>query len=275
MRSSPKRGPKEASAAPAAAVAAGVDVAGQDAHTETSPFLQRFLEHMAPDYDKIENLLVLGRSATYRRQALVRAGLRPGMQVLDVACGTGLLAREALGIVGPAGRVVGVDPSAVLMAQAQRREPGRAKALAAATLLVGRAEDLPRPDASANFLSLGFALLAIQDLRAAFAEFRRVLCPGGRLLMVEFTRPQGVCSQIALKAYMRCAIPLVTQALGRAGDAAPLWRYCSEIYEACGSPRLSPPNILGALEAAGFVAAQRHVHLGMFAEYTATVPVRA
>jgi demethylmenaquinone methyltransferase / 2-methoxy-6-polyprenyl-1,4-benzoquinol methylase len=251
--------------------AATADAAGLGA----AQFGQGFLEHLAPDYDKIENRLVWGRSASYRRQALVRAGLRPGMQVLDVGCGTGLLAREALAIVGPAGRVVGVDPSAVLMAQAQRREPGRAKALAAATLLVGQAEALPRPDASANFLSLGFALLPIENLRAAFAEFRRVLCPGGRLLIVEFARPQGVCSQIALKAYMRCAIPLVTQALGRAADAAPLWRYCSEIYEACGSPRMSPPKILAALHAAGFVAAQRHLHLGMFAEYTATVPVRA
>jgi demethylmenaquinone methyltransferase / 2-methoxy-6-polyprenyl-1,4-benzoquinol methylase len=136
---------------------------------------------------------------------------------------------------------------------------------------VGRAEALPRPDGSANFLSLGFALNPIEDLRAAFTEFRRVLCPGGRLLMLEFTPPGHVCSQLALKAYVRMALPLVTQVVGRQADRAKLWRYCSETFEACSNPRLSPAEVLLALKGAGFMAPQRHLHLGVFSEYTATV----
>ena len=73
----------------------------------------------APDYDRVERMLAFGTGPWYRRQALRRAGLVPGMHVLDVGTGTGLVAREALTLCGPTGRVTGVDPSAGMMAQAQ------------------------------------------------------------------------------------------------------------------------------------------------------------
>ncbi len=238
--------------------------------TEHRRSLQQFLDGIAADYDRIESLLTWGASPGYRRQALLRAGLKPGMQVLDVGCGTGLLARQALAIVGAAGRLVGVDPNPGLMAQARRHEPGRTKALAAATFLVGPAEALPRPDGSANFLSLGYGLHHIENLDLAFAEFRRVLCPGGRLLLLDITRPTRHCTRLALKAYLSAAVPVIARVVGRRADAATLWRYCRDTVEA----GISPAEVSAALERAGFSAARHHVKLGMFSEYTATAPSR-
>lgn len=70
-------------------------------------------------------------------------------------------------------------------------------------LVQGMAEALPRPDASSDFLSLGYALRHIGDVTAAFSEFHRVLRPGGRLTILEITRPRGRVAHTLLKGYMR------------------------------------------------------------------------
>src|SRR5438477_2557133 len=75
------------------------------------PFVRRIFDRTACDYDRIERIMGLGSGAWYRRQALLRAGLAPGMRVLDVAIGTGLTAREALAIVRGRGSIMGLDPS--------------------------------------------------------------------------------------------------------------------------------------------------------------------
>src|SRR5436190_15842035 len=78
--------------------------------SERRRFVDGLFDGTARDYDFVERLLALGSGARYRRQALQRCGLKPGMRVLDIATGTGLVAREALAIVGPAGSVIGLDP---------------------------------------------------------------------------------------------------------------------------------------------------------------------
>ena len=79
--------------------------------TEHRDFLQKIFDDTAPDYERIENVLALGSGRWYRRQALMRAGLGAGAQVLDVGIGTGMVATEALGIIGTGGQLVGVDPA--------------------------------------------------------------------------------------------------------------------------------------------------------------------
>ena len=124
------------------------------------PFVNRLFDQAAGQYDRLEWLISLGAGRWYRRQALGRAGLRAGMNVLDVAVGTGLLAREALRIVGKEGRVVGIDPSMGMLSQARRSLP--------IPLVCGRAEDLPLAPESFDFVCMGYALRHVSDLGAAW-----------------------------------------------------------------------------------------------------------
>lgn len=225
-------------------------------------FLRRIFDETAIDYDRTEAVLALGSGRWYRRKALERGGLGAGMAVLDVGCGTGLLAREALALIGAAGTLHGVDPSPGMLAQA--RLPG-------ATLLEGRAEALPRPDASADFLSMGYALRHIDDVDAALAEFHRVLRPGGRLLILEITRPQSLLGRAALKAYMRAFVPIAARLVARRAETARLYRFYWDTIEAC----IAPAQVLAALERAGFTDVRREVVLGVFSEYRARKPQAA
>jgi demethylmenaquinone methyltransferase/2-methoxy-6-polyprenyl-1,4-benzoquinol methylase len=226
---------------------------------EHQRFLRRIFDQTAVDYDRIERALAFGSGPWYRRQALLRAGLGPGQQVIDVGIGTGLVAREALAIVGVQGSLTGVDPSPGMM-----KEVG----LAGVTLLEGRAEALPCADAAADFLSMGYALRHIADVDAAFTEFRRVLRPGGRVLILEITRPQGRLAGALLKAYMRVVVPAIARIVARQADTALLWRYYWDTIEAC----IAPAQVMAALTRAGFVDVRRHLVLGIFSEYQARVP---
>ncbi len=224
--------------------------------TQHTQYLRRIFDDTAPDYDRIERLLALGTGPWYRRMALRRAGLAAGAQVLDVGIGTGLVAREALHIIGPQGRLVGVDPSPGMMAQV--RLPG-------VELLQGRAEALPQADASCDFLSMGYALRHLPDVHAAFAEFHRVLRPGGRLLILEITKPEGRIGAWLLRGYMRALVPLLARLVARQRDTAELWRYYWDTIDAC----IPPQAVTAAISAAGFTQVRRHAELGMFSEYTA------
>ncbi len=219
-------------------------------------FTRRMFDASAPDYDRVDRLLALGSGSWYRRQALLRAGLVPGMRMLDVAVGTGLVAREAVGVVGGEGCVIGVDPSAGMIAQSEAR---------GLTLARGRAEALPFAAQSFDFLCLGYALRHVADLGAVFAEFRRVLKPGGRLLVLEITRPAGRLAAAALKAYLRGVVPALARVVAASRDTPALYRYYWDTIEAC----VPPARIVASLAAAGFARVAHGVQLGVFSEYTA------
>jgi demethylmenaquinone methyltransferase / 2-methoxy-6-polyprenyl-1,4-benzoquinol methylase len=219
-------------------------------------FTRRMFDSSACDYDRVDRLLALGSGSWYRRHALLRAGLAPGMHMLDVAVGTGLIAREAVDIVGDRGCVIGVDPSAGMLAQSE---------LHGLTLARGRAEALPFAARSFDFLCLGYALRHVADLPSVFAEFRRVLKPGGRLLMLEITRPEGRLAATALKAYLRGVVPALARLLARSRDTPALYRYYWDTIEAC----VPPARIVSAMAAAGFAGSARRASLGIFSEYSA------
>ena len=102
------------------------------------------------------------------------AGIRAGDRVLDVACGTGVLAREAASRVGPDGCVAGVDPNPGMLAVAERLEP-------AIEWRQGVAEALPYPTGSFDAVVSQFGLMFFPDRAAALREMLRVLVPGGRI----------------------------------------------------------------------------------------------
>jgi demethylmenaquinone methyltransferase / 2-methoxy-6-polyprenyl-1,4-benzoquinol methylase len=223
-------------------------------------FIGAIFDSAAADYTRVEAILGLGSGRRHRRGALRRAGLVAGMRVLDVAVGTGLVAAEAVRIAGPAGLVMGIDPSAGMLAAST--------GLAGVPLVQGRAEALPFAARSFDFVSLGYALRHVDDLSATFSEFRRVLKPGGRLMLLEITRPEAGAGRALLQLYLRGIVPLVSRALTRRRETERLFRYYWDTIDAC----VPPAVVLEALRASGFRAVQRKVQLGIFSEYRATAP---
>jgi demethylmenaquinone methyltransferase/2-methoxy-6-polyprenyl-1,4-benzoquinol methylase len=225
--------------------------------SERRGWVRGIFDRTADDYERIERAMALGSGAWYRRQALGRAGLAPGMRVVDVGTGTGLVAREAVRIVGDPHAVTGVDPSAGMRRNARLPE--------GVCLLEGAAEAIPLPDASADFLSMGYALRHISDLAVAFREFHRVLAPGGVVCILEITPPASRLGHAALKAYMRGLVPLLARAIARSADTPRLMRYYWDTIEAC----VPPASVLATLAHTGFADCTRHVELGIFSEYRA------
>jgi ubiquinone/menaquinone biosynthesis C-methylase UbiE len=131
------------------------------------------------------------------------AGIRPGDRVLDVACGTGVLAREVAGRVGPSGRVVGLDLNPAMLEVARRLRPG-------IEWRQGDAVALPLEDAAFDVAVSQFAFLFVPDPVAALREMWRVLAPGGRLAV-------AVCAPIERAPGYRVLGELLRR---HAGDAA-------------------------------------------------------
>lgn len=217
-------------------------------------------DRTAGDYDRVERAMAFGTGSRYRRRALRRAGLAQGMQVIDVGVGTGLVAREAAYLNGDATRVTGVDPSSGMVRQA--------KVPAGVRLIAGSAEALPLPSASADFISMGYALRHVSDLALAFCEFWRVLRPGGIICLLEITPPERAVPRALLKAYMRGVIPMFAHIVARHPETPKLMRFYWDTIEACAPPRA----IMSAIRDARFEDVTRHVELGIFSEYCARKP---
>jgi demethylmenaquinone methyltransferase/2-methoxy-6-polyprenyl-1,4-benzoquinol methylase len=175
-----------------------------------------------------------------------------------VAIGTGLVAREEITLTGDPANVLGVDPSIGMIRQARRSLPMPA--------ILGIAEELPLAEDSFDFLSMGYALRHLSDLTVAFAEFRRVLKPGGRLCVLEITRPRNPLFLALVKSYARCVVPTFTRvASDHVGDSRLLWQYYWDTIEAC----VPAGTVMSSLAAAGFENVSHHLELGLFSEYTA------
>ena len=228
---------------------------------EKHDYLKSLFDRSAPHYDRINGFGFLWTGGLYRRRALRAAGLRPGMDVVDVACGTGAVTRACLDVLRGQGRVIGVDPSAGMLAVAKQRVSG-------AEFRAGHAEALPVPDASADFVTLGYALRHVAQLEQAFRELRRALRPGGRLLVLEVSRPATRFGHLVARTYFRDVLPAASRLVTGSRDAREMMRYFWETIDAC----VPPVVILGALRAAGYADVRRRTELGVFSAYMAANP---
>ena len=228
------------------------------ASTDGKPaFVRELFDAGASHYDSVVDWGFLRSGAWYRRWTLQRHGLRPGQSLLDVASGTGLVAVAAARILGGAQGITCLDPSEGMLAVARSRLK--------ANFVVGRAEQMPFPDNSFDFLTMGYALRHVTSLEETFREFRRVLRPGGQLLILEVTKPAGRLGRFFFRVYFGRVYPFLTQLFTRSRAARDMMAYYWETMDAC----VPPETVQAALRAAGFAQVGRVKLLGLFSEYVA------
>jgi demethylmenaquinone methyltransferase/2-methoxy-6-polyprenyl-1,4-benzoquinol methylase len=231
---------------------------------ETDEQRRRYVDDLfnktAQHYNTIEALFLNG-GLWYRRFSLRRAGLAPGMKVLDVAIGTAAVARGAARLVGPQGRVFGVDPNKGMLGQARRVFGG--------PLTRGVAEELPFASDRFDFVTMGIALRHVADLVATFREYLRVLRPGGKLWILEGHVPRGALGHRLTRFVWAKLIPGMTLLSTRSRDAKVLMDYYWDTVEKC----VPPEAIVQAMRDAGFEDVRYEVVVpGAFCEYTGKKP---
>ena len=202
---------------------------------------------VASRYDLMNDLMSLGVHRLWKRFAIDLAGVRAGERVLDVAGGTGDLTAAFAKQVGAGGLAVLSDINGAMLQQGRARLLDRG--VTGVPLAQADAEALPFADASFDLVTIGFGLRNVTDKDAALRSMLRVLKPGGRLLILEFSKPLNAGFARLYDEYSFRVLP----ALGRmvAGDEA-AYRYLAE------SIRMHPDQqaLKGMMEAAGFVRCQ-------------------
>ena len=230
---------------------------------DRASFITTLFDGAARHYDWVGHLLAFGSGPYYRQRTLAHTGLRPPMKLLDVATGTGQVARAATRLLGNAGAVVGLDPSTGMLREARRVHAG--------PLVQGRAEAIPLRDETFDMVSMGFALRHVATLERAFAEYRRVLKPGGRLLLLEVSRPRSAAIRWLIRVYFTHVLPLITRLRPGSADARLLMKYYWDTIDEC----VPPAMILAALHQTGFVEVHHRVVAGCLSEYVAARPPAA
>lgn len=227
---------------------------------DRQPFVTALFDSAAKYYNWSCALGSLGSGQYYRRWVLLRSGLRAGMKLLDVATGTGLVARAATRLLPQPGAVIGLDPSAGMLREGRPTH--------SALLVQGTVEALPFGDDRFDFLSMGYALRHVADLRVAFTECLRVLKPGGRLLVLEVSRPRSLLGRCVVRAYLQKVLPLVMRLATGSAQAELLMKYHWDTIAEC----VPPDTILEVLGASGFTAVERRVRGGLLSEYLGVKP---
>lgn len=181
-------------------------------------------DSVADNYDLMNDLMSGGLHRLWKRFALGRTGLRPGDRALDVAGGTGDLSAGMARLVGPEGLVCHTDINREMLDRGRRRLVDAGLFPNVGTLQVD-AEHLPFADASFHCVTIGFGLRNCTDKPAALREMARVLKPGGRLLVLEFSRPAVQLIEPLYDLYSFRILPWLGEII--AGDALS-YRYLAE-----------------------------------------------
>lgn len=226
-----------------------------DADEEREGYVMDLFDRTAQYYDTVEGLFLNG-GLLYRRLSMKFAGIGSGMRVLDVATGTGAVYRGAAKLVGPTGLVVGVDPSAGMLAVSRKSHDG--------PLARGFAQALPFKSEQFDFVTMGIALRHVPDLHAAFGEYHRVLKPGGQIWILESHVPKSKIGHAMTRLVWAKLIPGLTLLSTGSRDAKLLMDYYWDTIDKC----VEPPEIVRALKEVGFENARSNLIVpGAFLEY--------
>lgn len=181
-------------------------------------------DSVAANYDVMNDLMSLGAHRAWKAFALARTGLRKGDTALDVAGGTGDLTAGMVRQVGPEGHVYHTDINEAMLAAGSDRLLDRGICENVSSMIVD-AEQLPFDDASMNCVTIAFGLRNVTDKQAALNEMARVIRPGGRVLVLEFSRPVLALLEPIYDAYSFKVLPALGELV--AGDAAS-YQYLAE-----------------------------------------------
>jgi demethylmenaquinone methyltransferase/2-methoxy-6-polyprenyl-1,4-benzoquinol methylase len=224
---------------------------------EKQQFLRGIFDQTAPYYEGIAVWGWFGTGGIYRRNVLRRTGLKAHMRAIDVASGTGPVARALVQLLDSPDQVVCVEPSAGMIAESRKTVP--------CIHYQSTAEKLPVEGKSFDFLTMGFALRHVDDLDATFREFRRVLKDGGKALVLDVTIPDGQLGRFFFKAYFKHILPALTLVFSRNREAYRLMKYYWETME----HMTGHDEVAEIMREAGFRTVAHRVLLGCFSEYEA------
>ncbi len=205
---------------------------------------------VANKYDIMNDVMSMGVHRLWKMFTLNQAGARPGMRVLDLAGGTGDLAMKFATQVGSTGEVVLADINSSMLEEGRRRliDKGIVGNVRYAQV---NAEALPFPDHSFDIITIAFGLRNVTDKDAALRSMKRVLKPGGKLLILEFSKPISTTFSKIYDLYSFTALPMMGKLI--TGDAES-YRYLAE------SIRMHPDQdtLKRMMEDAGFERCDYH-----------------
>ncbi|XOZ33058.1 bifunctional demethylmenaquinone methyltransferase/2-methoxy-6-polyprenyl-1,4-benzoquinol methylase UbiE [Halomonadaceae bacterium KBTZ08] len=205
---------------------------------------------VASRYDLMNDLMSMGIHRLWKRFTIELSSVRPGHRILDIAGGTGDLTMQFADRVGAEGEVVLADINQEMLEVGRERLIDRGYA-GRVDYVQANAEYLPFPDNTFNVVSIAFGLRNVTDKDLALREMTRVLRPGGKLLILEFSKPVNPLLNRAYDAYSFTALPLMGRLV--AGDSES-YQYLAE------SIRMHPDQdtLKGMMESAGLVQCKYH-----------------
>ena len=217
---------------------------------EKAGLVRGVFDSVASRYDVMNDLMSLGVHRLWKRFAIELAGVRPGQRVLDLASGTGDLADRFADLVGPEGLVLMTDINAAMLGVGRDRmvDRGHAGNLAYAQV---DAEVLPFPDNTFDLVTIAFGLRNVTHKEQALAAMYRVLRPGGRALVLEFSKPLNKPLEKLYDLYSFHILPRMGDLVAKDADS---YRYLAE------SIRMHPDQetLKGMMEQAGFERCDVH-----------------
>lgn len=218
-------------------------------------------DRVAGFYDLLNTVMSAGLHHRWRERAADLAGASPGDRVLDIATGTGDLAIELARRVAPSGEVVGSDFSEEMLERARRKN----RSPRTLSFEWGDALDLAYPDGSFDLATVGFAARNFADLAAGLREMRRVVRPGGRVVVLEFTTP----TRLPLSAFYRVWFDRMVPLLGRISNDPDAYTYLPNSVKRFPGPR----GLAAEMERAGLREIRYLLTAGgIVAIHAATVP---
>lgn len=179
---------------------------------------------VASKYDLMNDVMSMGVHRLWKRFAIDLAAVRPGQRILDLAGGTGDLAAQMARQTGPAGEVVLADINDSMLRQGRARLDDQG-VVGNVRYVQGNAECLPFPDNHFDVITMAFGLRNVTDKEAALRSMYRVLKPGGRLLVLEFSKPASPLLSSAYDTYSFKLLPLMGKLIANDADS---YRYLAE-----------------------------------------------